>query len=94
MADVPHSIQCAGQDGLWSRAAPRGSARKSPPCLPTPAPMSRIVGRDAEGLDATWQAVVEKGRRCIAIQADLRTVEGPRIAGARPSSFSEPSTSS
>ena len=41
-----------------------------------------IVGRDAEGLDATRQAVVSKGRRCIAIQADLQTVEGPRTAGA------------
>ncbi len=42
-----------------------------------------IVGRDAEGLEATKHAVAGKGRRCVAIQADLRTVEGPRTAGAR-----------
>jgi len=42
-----------------------------------------IVGRDAEGLDATRQAVVKKGRRCVAIQADLGTIDGPRIAGIR-----------
>jgi NAD(P)-dependent dehydrogenase (short-subunit alcohol dehydrogenase family) len=36
-----------------------------------------IVGRDAKGLDATRQAIAGKGRRCVAIQADLRTVEGP-----------------
>ena len=42
-----------------------------------------IVGRNAKGLDATRQAIAVKGRRCVAIQADLGTVEGPRIAGAR-----------
>jgi len=42
-----------------------------------------IVGRDAEGLEATRHAVAGTGRRCVAIQADLRTVEGPRMAGAR-----------
>ncbi len=42
-----------------------------------------IVGRDAEVLDATRQAIAGKGRRCVAIQTDLRTVEGPRTAGTR-----------
>ena len=42
-----------------------------------------IVGRDAEGLEATRHAVAGPCRRCVAIQADLRTVEGPRMAGAR-----------
>jgi len=42
-----------------------------------------MVGRDAKALDATRQAIAVKGRRCVAIQADLGTVEGPRIAGAR-----------
>ena len=46
-----------------------------------------IVGRDAEGLDATRQAIAGKGRRCVAIQADLRTVEGPRTAGTRAIEF-------
>jgi NAD(P)-dependent dehydrogenase (short-subunit alcohol dehydrogenase family) len=46
-----------------------------------------IVGRDAEGLEATRQAIVRKGRRCVAIQADLRTVEGPRTAGAQALEF-------
>jgi NAD(P)-dependent dehydrogenase (short-subunit alcohol dehydrogenase family) len=39
-----------------------------------------IVGRDAEGLEATKHAVAGKGRRCVAIQADLQTVDGPRTA--------------
>lgn len=42
-----------------------------------------LVGRDAVGLEATRQAVVAKGRRCVVIEADLGTVEGPGAAGAR-----------
>jgi NAD(P)-dependent dehydrogenase (short-subunit alcohol dehydrogenase family) len=46
-----------------------------------------IVGRDSNGLDATRQVVEAKGRRCMAIEADLATVEGPRTAGARALEF-------
>jgi len=46
-----------------------------------------IVGRDAAGLEATRQAVIKKGRRCVAIQADLGTVEGPRTAGTQALEF-------
>src|SRR5262245_33052776 len=46
-----------------------------------------IVGRDAEGLEATVQAVVGKGRRCVAIEADLQTADGPRTAGSRALDF-------
>ena len=37
-----------------------------------------IVGRDAEGLAATCQAVEATGRECLVIEADLSTVDGPR----------------
>jgi NAD(P)-dependent dehydrogenase (short-subunit alcohol dehydrogenase family) len=46
-----------------------------------------VVGRDAEGLEATRRAIAGTGRRCVAIQADLRTIEGPRTAGARAIEF-------
>src|SRR5262245_29605791 len=46
-----------------------------------------IVGRDAEGLEATRQVVAGKGRRCVAIQADLETLEGPRTAGSKAADF-------
>jgi 2-deoxy-D-gluconate 3-dehydrogenase len=46
-----------------------------------------IVGRDQQGLDATKQAVVGKGRRCLAIEADLRSIESPRAAGAQAVEF-------
>ena len=39
-----------------------------------------IVGRDAEGLSATRQAVEATGRECLVIEADLSTVDGPRNA--------------
>jgi len=38
------------------------------------------VGRDPEGLDAVKAAVEAKGRRCLAIEADLATPEGPEHA--------------
>ncbi len=40
-----------------------------------------ITGRDAAGLEATRQVVASKGRRCHIVEADLATVEGPRLAG-------------
>ena len=46
-----------------------------------------IVGRDAEGLNTTKQAIAAKGRRCVEIQPDLRTVDGARIAVTRAIEF-------
>lgn len=46
-----------------------------------------ITGRDAGGLESTRQVVEKKGRRCLCIEADLRTVEGPRVAGQRALEF-------
>jgi 2-deoxy-D-gluconate 3-dehydrogenase len=42
-----------------------------------------IVGRDVAGLEATRRAVAAKGRRCVAVEADFRTAEGPRSAGRK-----------
>src|SRR5262245_32138451 len=39
-----------------------------------------IVGRDASGLEATRRAVTSKGRRCLTIEADLQTPDGPHSA--------------
>jgi 2-deoxy-D-gluconate 3-dehydrogenase len=41
------------------------------------------VGRDAAGLRDVKQAVEKLGRRCVAIEADLATVEGPKSAAAK-----------
>ena len=46
-----------------------------------------ITGRDTAGLEATRQVVEKKGRRCLCVQADLRTAEGPRLAGQRALEF-------
>ncbi len=37
-----------------------------------------ISGRDAAGLDATRQRLQQLDRRCLSVEADLRSVEGPR----------------
>ena len=42
-----------------------------------------IVGRDRAGLAACQKEVEAAGRECLVIEADLRTVDGPRLAGAR-----------
>ena len=49
--------------------------------------MSASWAEMAEGLEATRQAIASKDRRCVAIQADLQTVEGPSIAGAQALEF-------
>lgn len=36
-----------------------------------------IVGRDRAGLQATADQIAAAGRRCIVIEADMRTAEGP-----------------
>ncbi len=46
-----------------------------------------IVGRDSAGLEIIKQAIVSKGRRCLVINADLKTVEGPRSAAAQALQF-------
>src|SRR5512136_705685 len=46
-----------------------------------------ITGRDAAGLDITRQVIENKGRRCLCVEADLRTVEGPRVVGQKALEF-------
>lgn len=46
-----------------------------------------LVGRDADGLEATRRAVAGKGRRCLVIEADLATADGPRVAGEKALDF-------
>jgi len=68
---------------LWSRAPSRGIGAEIATVFAGAGADVGIVGRDGEGLEATRQAIAAMGRRCAAIQADLRTVDGPRTAGAR-----------
>jgi NAD(P)-dependent dehydrogenase (short-subunit alcohol dehydrogenase family) len=46
-----------------------------------------ITGRDAAGLAATRQVVERRGRRCLSVEADLRSVDGPRLAAAKALDF-------
>lgn len=46
-----------------------------------------LTGRDAAGLEATRKVVEAKGRRCLCIEADLRSVEGPSEIGRKALEF-------
>jgi len=46
-----------------------------------------ITGRDAKGLEATREAVAKHGRRCIVIEADLATADGPHTAARQALDF-------
>lgn len=46
-----------------------------------------IADCDAAGLETTRRLVEKKGRRCLSVEADLRTVEGPRLAGQKALEF-------
>ncbi len=39
-----------------------------------------VVGRDRGGLQATAEQIIATGRKCIVIEADMRTAEGPQQA--------------
>ena len=78
---------------VWLRAHRGASAQRSRPFSPTPELDVGIVGRDAEGLETTRDAIAATGRRCVVIQADLRTVDGPRTAAPAASSSWERWTS-
>ena len=42
-----------------------------------------ITGRDRSGLEETRAKVIAAGRKCLAIEADFRTVEGPVTAATK-----------
>ncbi len=46
-----------------------------------------ITGRDVAGLKATRQLIEKRGRRCLAVEADLRTIEGPCAVGEKALEF-------
>lgn len=47
-----------------------------------------IVGRDSAGLAATRDAITRAGRDCVAIEADLQSIDGVRKAGELALSYS------
>jgi 2-dehydro-3-deoxy-D-gluconate 5-dehydrogenase len=60
----------------------RGLGRSIAVCLATHGADIGIVGRDAAELERTQTLVTDAGGQCIAIQADLATLDGARAAGA------------
>jgi NAD(P)-dependent dehydrogenase (short-subunit alcohol dehydrogenase family) len=86
MSDFAKRFSIAGKRALVTGAS-RGIGAEIALVLADAGADVAIVGRDAKGLEATRQAVANKARRCVAIKADLATVDGPRIAGGRALEF-------
>jgi 2-deoxy-D-gluconate 3-dehydrogenase len=86
MADYAKRFSLHGKRALVTGAS-RGIGAEIATDLADAGADLAIVGRDAEGLEATRQAILSKGRRCVSIQADLGTIGGPRTAGIRALEF-------
>jgi len=86
MADYTTRITLANQRALITGAS-RGLGAEIAAVFADAGADLVITGRDPAGLEATRQVVEDKGRRCLSVEADLRTVEGPRIAGQKALQF-------
>jgi len=86
MPDYTNRITLAGQRALITGAS-RGLGAEIAAVFADAGADLVLTGRDAAGLEATRQLVEAKGRRCLCVEADLRTVEGPRHAGAKALEF-------
>ena len=86
MPDYTNRITLAGQRALITGAS-RGLGAEIATVFADAGADLVITGRDAAGLEATRKLVQSKGRRCLSVEADLRTVEGPRSAGHKALDF-------
>jgi len=86
MADYTTRITLANQRALITGAS-RGLGAEIAAVFADAGADLVITGRDPAGLEATRLVIENKGRRCLSVEADLRTVEGPRIAGQKALQF-------
>src|SRR5262245_23084744 len=86
MAEYTNRFTLAGQRALVTGASKGIGAAIAAVFADAGADVA-LVGRDTHGLEKTRQVVAGKGRRCLVIEADLRTVEGPRLTGAKALEF-------
>jgi NAD(P)-dependent dehydrogenase (short-subunit alcohol dehydrogenase family) len=82
MADWDKRFSLAGRRALVTGAT-KGIGLEACQVLADAGADIAAVGRDAAGLRDVKQAVEKLGRRCVAIEADLATVEGPKSAAAK-----------
>jgi NAD(P)-dependent dehydrogenase (short-subunit alcohol dehydrogenase family) len=82
MADWDKRFSLAGRRALVTGAT-KGIGLEACKVLADAGADIAAVGRDAAGLRDVKQAVEKLGRRCVAIEADLATVEGPKSAAAK-----------
>ena len=91
MSDYASPFSVAGKRVLVTGAS-RGIGAEVAAVLADAGADLAITGRDAAGLAATRKVVVDKGRRCAVMEADLATVAGRGRRPRRRSSFSARST--
>lgn len=81
MADWDKRFSLAGRRALVTGAT-KGIGLEACKVLADAGADIAAVGRDTAGLREVKEAVEALGRRCVAIEADLATVEGPKSAAA------------
>ena len=86
MSDSPSRLTLAGQRALITGAS-RGLGAEIARVFAAAGADLVLTGRDGAGLEATRRIVEQEGRRCLCVEADLSSVEGPRVAGERALGF-------
>ena len=86
MAESPSRITLAGRRALVTGAS-RGLGAEIAAVFAAAGADLVLTGRDAAGLDDTRRIVEGEGRRCLCVEADLRSVEETRLAGERALGF-------
>jgi NAD(P)-dependent dehydrogenase (short-subunit alcohol dehydrogenase family) len=86
MPDFPARFSLTGKRALVTGGS-RGIGAEIAAVLADAGADVALTGRDAAGLAATRAAVVKHGHRCVTIEADLATPDGPRIAAEQALDF-------
>lgn len=86
MKDYTNRISLANQRALITGAS-RGLGAEIAVVFADAGADLVITGRDIAGLEATQEVVEKKGRRCLSVEADLGTVEGPSFVGQKALEF-------
>ena len=86
MSDYASRFSVEGKKALVTGAS-RGIGAEIATVLADAGADVGIVGRTRKAWKRRGKPSSKRGRRCVAIRADLRTVEGPRAAGAQALEF-------
>lgn len=86
LSERPPRFSLAGQRALITGAS-RGLGAEIARVFAEAGADLVLTGRDRAGLEATRGIVEAHGRACLSIEADLRSIEGPRVVGREALAF-------